>query len=155
MEDRIQALVTKHNLLPHPEGGWYVETFRSDETGEFTQGKRNLATSILFLLTDKNCSRFHSIQSDELWFFHEGNDFTVHSLNENGYMKITLGNSLSATPQALVKAKTIFGSSVENGYALVSCVVTPGFDFNDFKLYSKEELLAIHPSHETIITQLT
>ncbi len=155
MEERIQFLIEKNNMLPHPEGGWYVETYRANETGEFAQGKRNIATAILFLLTDKNCSRFHSIQSDELWFFHEGNDFTVHSLNDQGYSTILLGNGTNATAQGLVKAHTIFGSTVEKGYALVSCVVSPGFDFNDFRLYSKNELLALHPKEVAIIARLT
>lgn len=68
-QNRINFLVKSLNLLPHPEGGFYKETFRSVEGIETEQGERNLCTSIFFLLTSKNVSRFHRIKSDELWFF--------------------------------------------------------------------------------------
>jgi len=157
---RINFLVKSLNLLPHPEGGFYKETFRSAEGIETEQGERNLCTSIFFLLTSENVSRFHRIKSDELWFFHEGSPLTVHTLGENGYESLSLGLShldSDCLPQQLVKANTIFGSTVDqpNSYSLVSCVVAPGFDFRDFELFKTKDILPFFPQAETIIRRLT
>ena len=159
-QNRINFLVKSLNLLPHPEGGFYKETFRSADGIETEQGERNLCTSIFFLLTSENVSKFHRIKSDELWFFHEGSPLTVHTLGENGYESLSLGLSdldSDCLPQQLVKANTIFGSSVDppESYSLVSCVVTPGFDFRDFELFQVNELLPLFPQAETIIRRLT
>lgn len=159
-QNRINFLVKSLNLLPHPEGGFYKETFRSADGIETEQGERNLCTSIFFLLTSENVSKFHRIKSDELWFFHEGSPLTVHTLGENGYESLSLGLSYvdsNCLPQQLVKANTIFGSSVDQpeSYSLVSCVVTPGFDFQDFELFESKDLLPLFPQAETIIRRLT
>ncbi|MDI1321677.1 MAG: cupin domain-containing protein [Algoriphagus sp.] len=159
-QSRIDFLVKSLNLLPHPEGGFYKETFRSVESIETVQGERNLFTSILFLLTSENVSRFHRIKSDELWFFHEGSPLTVHTLGETGYGSLSLGLSSSGSgclPQQLVKANTIFGSTVDQpeSYSLVSCVVAPGFDFRDFELFETKDLLPLFPKAEAIIRRLT
>lgn len=159
-QNRINFLVKSLNLLPHPEGGFYKETFRSADGIETEQGERNLCTSIFFLLTSENVSKFHRIKSDELWFFHEGSPLTVHTLGENGYESLSLGLSdldSDCLPQQLVKANTIFGSSVDQpeSYSLVSCVVTPGFDFQDFELFESKDLLPLFPQAETIIRRLT
>ncbi len=79
-QNKIKFLVKSLNLLPHPEGGFYKEIFRSPEGFETEHGERNLCTSIFFLLTSENVSRFHRIKSDELWFFYEGSPLTVHTL---------------------------------------------------------------------------
>jgi uncharacterized protein len=154
-KERVRQLIEEYKLQPHPEGGWYKETYRSEGSNVYDHGQRSHATGILFLLTEENCSCFHSIQSDELWFFHEGNPFTVHTLSNGNYSKMVLGNTSDSAYQGLVPAKTIFGSNVEKGYAFVSCVVAPGFDFEDFKLFSKEELMVEYAQFEKIITQLT
>lgn len=159
-QNRINFLVKTLNLLPHPEGGFYKETFRSIESIETEQGQRNLCTSIFFLLTSENVSRFHRIKSDELWFFHEGSPLTVHTLGESGYESLSLGlpdSSSDCLPQQLVKANSIFGSTVDQpeSYSLVSCVVTPGFDFRDFELFSLKNLLLQFPENEEIIRRLT
>ena len=155
MQNQIQQLIKKFNLLPHPEGGWYTETYRSKEN----VGDRSLLTSIYFLLTSDNVSRFHRIKSDELWYFHQGSAVTVHTLNENGHTAHQLGNDIEngEQPYLLVKANTIFGSSLDapESYALVSCAVAPGFDFRDFELFTKEELLKDYQEHEEVIDRLT
>ncbi|WP_339697844.1 cupin domain-containing protein [Algoriphagus aquimarinus] len=157
---RIDYLVKSLHLLPHPEGGFYRETYRSSETLNTEYGSRNLATSIYFLLTSADVSRFHRIKSDELWFFHEGSALTIHLLNETGHKKLKLGLSNENAEQLhyqLVTANSIFGSTVDNqdSYALVSCVVAPGFDFTDFELFEKETLLEKYPSAIDIISRLT
>ena len=157
LQNEIQALIDTLQLQPHPEGGFYVEMYRSEE---YIPGKeRSLLTSIYFLLTSGNVSRFHRIKSDELWYFHQGNAVTVHTLDENGHKSHLLGNNIlgDEKPYLLVPANTIFGSclSVENGYALVSCAVAPGFDFSDFELFTAEDLIAAYPNDTEIIYRLT
>ncbi|WP_425636455.1 cupin domain-containing protein [Algoriphagus yeomjeoni] len=158
--ERVAFLVDKLNLSPHPEGGFYSETYRSDVNIGTNSGKRNLTTAIYFLLTSENVSKFHRIKSDELWFFHEGSTLTVHKLTEKGHKQLSLGIPASANntaPQHLVEANTIFGSSVDepNSYALVSCVVSPGFDFADFELFEAKDLLEKYPEASSIIKKLT
>lgn len=157
MQNEIQRIVKSLNLLPHPEGGFYAETYRS---AELIPGKeRNLMTAIYFLLTSDNVSRFHRIKSDELWFFHGGSPLSVHTLDQNGHTEHAVGSNPEKGEQLqlLVPKDTIFGSSVKaaNSYSLVSCVVAPGFDFADFELFTKEQLLPLFPDCEEIISRLT
>ncbi|HAJ69954.1 MAG: cupin domain-containing protein [Alkalibacterium sp.] len=145
------------DLIPHPEGGYFRQTDLSQEKYTANGSESALYTNIYFLLTEESPSHFHKLVSDELWFYHAGNPLTVHSLLSNGtYKKTTLslesnkGHHLHHT----VPAGVIFGSTVEAGYALVSCTVVPGFDFSDFKLYTKKELLNHYPKHSDIINRL-
>ncbi|WP_368645542.1 cupin domain-containing protein [Alkalibacterium putridalgicola] len=149
--------ISELNLEPHPEDGYFRQTELSDETYEKNGKDFALYTSIYFLLTTDSPSHFHRLVSDEMWFYHAGHPLTVHSLLPDGsYKKTTLsldieqGHHLHHT----VPAGTIFGSTVETGYALVSCTVVPGFDFSDFRLFTKKELLEKYPEHSTIIKRL-
>lgn len=157
--ERIQQLVSELQLLPHPEGGFYKETYRSIDLVKTPNGERNICTVIYFLLTSENVSKFHRIKSDEHWFWHEGSPLTIHILDQKGHQKLLLGpiNGPGSQPQHMVQAEKIFGSTVDekDGFALVSCVVAPGFDFEDFELFRKEELLHDYPDHEAIISRLT
>lgn len=151
----IQQLIQNFDLIPHPEGGFYKETYRSD----LTVGNRKLMTAIYFLLTSENVSNFHRIKSDELWFHHAGSPLIVHTLSSAGHQENLVGNPLipNMATQFLVEKDTIFGSTVleENSYSFVSCVVAPGFDFEDFELFTSEELLTEFPSESDIISRLT
>lgn len=143
-------------LIAHPEGGYYKETFTSSDR---TSGNRNLFTSIYFLLHSHDVSRFHRLKSDELWYFHSGSSLTVHIIDENGhYFEKKLGLNLeeNEVPQVLVPKNSIFGSSVtgENTYSLVGCMVSPGFLFEEFELFTKKELLMKYPQHSDIIEKL-
>lgn len=155
--EEINTIIQSLDLKPHPEGGFYREVFRSEET--VNEGERNLMTSIYFLLTSENVSRFHRIKSDELWFHHGGSPLIVHILDAGGYHKHIVGNKLESDiqPQFLVPKNTVFGSTVleKNSYSLVSCVVAPGFDFADFELFTPEELLNIYPDHAEIIQKMS
>ncbi|MCH6232390.1 cupin domain-containing protein [Cognataquiflexum rubidum] len=157
MNTRIQELVEKLHLKAHPEGGYYSETYRSDL--EAAGAERSLATCTYFLMTSDNVSKFHSIAGDEIWFYHEGSPLTVHILSEKGYEKLLVGplDHQGHRPQQLVPPGVIFGSTVEqpDSYSLVSCMVAPGFDFRDFRLYSADELLAKWPEAKEIIGRLT
>ncbi|MFN5910739.1 MAG: cupin domain-containing protein [Bacteroidota bacterium] len=157
MEKEIQHIIQTLGLQPHPEGGFYGETYRSEMTLDGLE--RNLLTSIYFLITAGNVSRFHRIKSDELWYFHTGNAVVVHTLDENGHRELLLGNELDKgeRPYLLVPSGKLFGSTLrsQEGYALVSCAVAPGFDFKDFELPSRGDLLHQYPDHSVIIEKLT
>jgi predicted cupin superfamily sugar epimerase len=156
MKARITELVESLELKPHPEGGFYKETYRSVLKN---QEEQSLMTSIYFLLTSDSPSHFHRIQSDEHWYFHEGNPLSIHLLTDKGLETTQPGLDLAKnqTPHALVEGNTIFGSEIQaaDGYALVSCVVSPGFDFSTFELFTKEDLLPKFSAHKTLIERLT
>lgn len=143
-------------LEPHSEGGFFSSTFSSAET---INGDRSLYTSIYFLLRSEDVSHFHQLKSDELWYFHEGSPLTIYMIHENGvYEEVHLGLNIEKgeVPQAMVPKNTIFGSSVlqKDAYSLVGCMVSPGFDYADFKLYTQDELLSKYPQHKDIILKL-
>ncbi len=156
LNKEIKLLIEQLDLKPHPEGGFYKETYRSIEQ---TSGNRSLMTSIYFLLTSQHVSHFHRIKSDEHWYFHAGSALTIHLLNENGHVELKLGSGLDKGESFhhLVPKNTIFGSSIdsENAYALVSCAVAPGFDFQDFELLDSRYLLERFPTENEIIKKLT
>ena len=153
----INSIINKLKLEPHPEGGFYSETYRSDIT--IPGRDRQLMTSIYFLLSSENVSRFHRIKSDELWFYHAGSPLVVHTLANGTHKETIVGSNIidNELPYFLVPKDTIFGSTVlnKNSYSLVSCVVSPGFDFKDFELFSEEQLLVDFPDHQDIIKKLT
>ncbi|HYK74110.1 MAG TPA: cupin domain-containing protein [Pseudoneobacillus sp.] len=153
-----QYWITNLGLSPHPEGGFYKSTYASDV---LIPGKseRKLFTSIYFLLSSNDISHFHRLKSDELWYYHGGSSLTVHLIDESGeYKELKLGLNLEKgeVPQVLVPKNTIFGSSVhdEDSFSLVGCMVSPGFDFEDFELFEQEELLKMYPQHEEIIKKM-
>jgi predicted cupin superfamily sugar epimerase len=154
---RAQELIDQLDLLPHPEGGFYRETYRSEATLNGTE--RQLMTSIYFLLTGQNFSRFHRITSDETWYFHEGSTLLVHTIDGDTHTAHHLGlaNEAGNQPFLIVKGGTIFGSEVKDreGYALVSCAVAPGFDFADFELFTASDLLPRYPQLQEIILKMT
>jgi predicted cupin superfamily sugar epimerase len=154
---KAQQLIDSLGLELHPEGGFFKETYRSAH--QLAHQDRQLMTSIYFLLTDTAISRFHRITADECWYFHTGTPIIVHTLDEKGHTEFILGNDLSngQLPFYLVKGGTIFGSSVlgDEGYALVSCAVAPGFDFRDFELFGADDLLPEFPDCGEIIRKLT
>jgi len=123
-----QSYITKLNLQPHPEGGWYSETYRT----ESVSGERAASTGIYFLLSSDNVSNFHRIDADEMWHFYVGDPLTVHMIDADGrYSTHLIGADLGAGHvfQAVVPAGVWFGASVERegGFALVGCTVAPGF----------------------------
>jgi len=162
-----EALIKTLNLKKHPEGGYYKETYKSDELikqaslPERFHGDRSFSTAIYFLLTKKDISAFHKIKQDELWHFYYGDPLTIHMINQEGvYSYIKLGQNLieGETLQAVVKAGTYFGAEVNNKtnyYSLAGCTVAPGFNFADFEMPARKKLLDLFPEHEEIIIKLT
>jgi predicted cupin superfamily sugar epimerase len=155
-----KELIEKLSLKKHPEGGYYKETYRSSESLLLSNDKnRNLCTAIFFLLENDDKSHFHRIQSDELWFFHQGQPLEIVSIQHNRIQPILLGNDLSQNelPQAIIPANTWFASKVQrgSGYSLVSCTVSPGFDFADFEMAKREDLMRQYPQLESWIVEFT
>ena len=157
-----QEYVELLGLEPHPEGGYYKETYRGDTEVLVTDfdGSRNVSTGIYYLLEDGSFSAFHRIKSDEMWHFYDGTGLSVYMIGENGELEILrLGRNIvkGETLQAVVPAGRWFASRVENenGFALVGCTVSPGFDFNDFEMANREELMSEYPLHSEVIKSLT
>ncbi len=153
--------IEKLNLLPHPEGGFYRQICQSDETISFPRydGQRLLWTSIYFLLRDGEVSHLHRLKSDELWYFHGGSALSIYIIDEQNNLQVRrLGLNVDngEEPQILVPRGTIFGSKMNNpGFSLVGCMVAPGFDFHDFELIYRDDIIDKFPQHKDLITELT
>ncbi|WP_027964967.1 cupin domain-containing protein [Halalkalibacillus halophilus] len=160
-----EVLIDKLQLEPHPEGGFYNVTHVSEqkiknESSQTEDQERALFTSIYFLLRSEDRSHFHRLKSDELWYYHGGSSLTVHMIGLDGSYetkKVGMDVVNGEHPQVLVPKGTIFGSTVDDPetFSLVGCMVAPGFDFNDFELFSEKDLLETYPQHEKIIKYLT
>ena len=167
MENSINQWVEKLQLLPHPEGGFYKENYRSSEyiTSDCLPkrfaGSRPFSTAIYFLITAGNFSAFHRIKSDECWHFYAGDPLWVHLIDDatGAYSKIALGNELtgSGVLQAVVPAGYWFASETQPGgsFSLVGCTVAPGFDFADFELADRNVLKATSPHQAELVERLT
>ena len=166
MEQKVFDLITQLKLSPHPEGGYFKETYRSKEEikeeclGDQYKGKRNHATCIYFLLTSTMFSAFHRIHQDEIWHFYDGSPLLLHIISPKGkYSAYIVGNNVSSNqkPQVIVPGGSWFAANVigDNSYSLVGCTVSPGFDFLDFDLANRNELITSFPQHKKLITELT
>ena len=153
---RVKTLIKELDLLPHPEGGYYRETYRSSV---LVEGERSVSTMIYFLLTSDDRSSFHRIDTDEGWHHYEGDTIRIHILDQDDHRWVDVGRfEKEVTPQALIPAGLWFGAEVlpgSHGYALVGCTVAPGFEFSHFQLAEKDELMMKTPEHKSIIEQLT
>ncbi|MCB0795913.1 MAG: cupin domain-containing protein [Flavobacteriales bacterium] len=160
MNGHVKDLIEHLALLSHPEGGFYRETYRAAGSVPFEGGTRSWCTGIYFLLTAEHVSHLHRIRQDEMWHFYAGDGLTVHELLPDGsYQRTAIGTDFAEgqVPQHVVPAGHWFGATVDapDGYALVGCTVSPGFDFQDFELAEREEMLRQFPQHEEIIRRLT
>lgn len=156
--DRLQ-------LAPHPEGGFYKETYRSTETVTHEglphrfAGPRHFSTAIFFLLRSVDRSRFHKIKSDEIWHYHAGTSLKLFVLHSKNLSVHTLGPDpdKGESLQVVIPANCWFGAKVEqpDSYTLAGCTVAPGFDFQDFELAETESLAREFPGHRELIQLLT
>jgi uncharacterized protein len=158
--------IDRLDLRRHPEGGWFRETYRSDEQiaraalpSRFS-GDRAFSTAIYFLLEGTDFSALHRIHQDEVWHFYDGAGVTVHVIDSEGrYTPLRVGGDWGAgdRPQAVVKAGCLFGTTVNGprSFALCGCTVAPGFDFADFAMPGRDELLRRYPQHGPLIERLT
>ena len=146
-------------LEQHIEGGAFVNTYASDYSITDRNGnQRPSSTSIYFLIDEGDFSAFHRLQSDEIWYYHYGSSFTIAAIDLEGTLHLfKLGPNLVAGEQLQITVPRgwIFGSYVETGFGVCGCMVTPGFDFADFELFTAATLLEKYPQHHTIIKKLT
>jgi predicted cupin superfamily sugar epimerase len=124
-----QALVARLGLAPHPEGGWYRETWRAGQDS----GARSPGTAILYLLEAGGRSHWHTVDADELWLWHAGAPLALlTAVDATAPVERRLLDGLD--PQGLVPTGHWQAAEANDGWVLVSCVVVPGFDFAGFAL---------------------
>lgn len=163
-DSTADRLIKALDLQPHPEGGYFRETYRSAETVQCGDGRqRSASTAIYYMLRASDFSAWHRIRSDELWHFHAGTPLDVHVLSGDGNLVThRLGNPLEhqgAVFQAMVPASHWFAAErVPSGppdFSLLGCTVAPGFEFSEFELAEAPELVAIFPRQASLIHRLS
>lgn len=161
----VTILIQRYGLEPHPEGGWFKQTYKSNEQiaaealpKRFGAG-RVFSTVIYFLLEKENFSAFHRIKSDECWHFYAGDPLLIYIIEQTGELKvISLGSEheQGQSFQYVVPANCWFASrpAPESEYCFVGCTVSPGFEFEDFELANETELSLMYPQHKSVIIEL-
>jgi len=152
-------------LKPHPEGGHFTELFRStlSVSSAAHPGVRAASTAIYFLLKQGEFSALHRVRSDEVWHHYAGDAIELHAFDEAGHTLRRLGSDLAGgeRPVAVIPtgvwqaARIVDGAGPRHGYALCGCTVSPGFDFADFELPSREEMLTKLAMHSEWVRALT
>ena len=157
MHPEVERLIVALRLQPHPEGGWYRETFRSSEQVTTSRGTvRSAATSIFFLLATGIFSAFHRLAADETWHFYRGDAVTIEEIEPSGrHERRVLG--IDDALQTTIPSGTYFAAHVDapDGYALCGCDVAPGFEFADFQLTTRSMLTAAYPHLGPLIAAYT
>jgi hypothetical protein len=160
MRTQTAAFWINHlQLQPHPEGGYYKEVFRSRQAviRDGSADLKQALTSIYYLLEGTDYSGFHRIASDELWYFHKGSPLNVHIIDEAGtHTAHELSDTGSGKLSLAVKAGLWFASAIPSGkgFTLVSCAVAPGFEFSEFEMAKKSDMLAQYPQHAHLLEKL-
>ncbi len=167
MEKDITAdfFIKKYKLQPHHEGGYYAEIFRSDNkvmvSKEYASDERSALTSIYFLLPSNSFSAWHRVKSDEVWIYNHGCPMTILTLGNNAKLESQiLGNPVLHTDaqyQITVPRNTWFCAYLNElqHFSLISCIVGPGFDFADFELADRQQLIQAFPQQQKIIEKYT
>ena len=161
----IQQLIQQYNLQPHPEGGWYKETYKSSEyiaanaLPERFDGSRTFSTAIYFLLEQGNFSAFHRIKSDECWHFYAGDCLQIYIIQLYGTLDIIeLGNNIKKGQlfQYVVPAICWFASrpALGSSFCFVGYTVAAGFDFADFEVADAINLSAWYLQHKSFSEEL-
>jgi predicted cupin superfamily sugar epimerase len=163
---KINLYINTLSLQEHPEGGYYARTYeskdriRKDALPDSFSGDRAISSSIYFLLKGNQFSAFHRIKSDELWHHYDGCGLCIYVIHPDGRGEsLMLGKELDQgfRFQHVVPAGTWFASKPveENGFSLCGCTVAPGFDFADFEMAEKTELMMAYPQHKKWIDILS
>ncbi|AYL96128.1 cupin domain-containing protein [Mucilaginibacter celer] len=147
------------NLLPHPEGGHYKETFRSGQEVSRVGAAdvKQACTSIYYLLENNDFSGFHRIASDEIWYFHKGAPLLIHVIDLDGNLTShELSDLDTGSFSVMVKAGLWFAAEIKTGegFTLVSCAVAPGFDFSEFEMAKRDELVKKYPQHMDLLRRM-
>jgi len=158
-DNEITRLKDFYDLQPHPEGGYYKESYRSEDSVKNLEGDdRAASTAIFFLVTKESVSRLHKIKSDEMWHFYKGCPLCVIEMdtNKKTFKRTVLGHDESKGEllQYVVPKGTWFGcypltEGHTSNFCLVGCTVAPGFDFADFQLADRKELLELYKGDES------
>jgi hypothetical protein len=154
----VHELIEHYRLSPHPEGGYFRETYRA---GAMVPGTtRSLSTAIYYLLPAGQRSLLHKIGADEVWHFYLGDPLLVVELQPLGPAKITrLGpdHRNGEQLQHVVPAGTWFGAmpAPASKFSFVGCTVSPGFEFSDFQLGTRDELLSQFSECREAVLSLT
>lgn len=150
-ESDFQRIIELLDLAPHPEGGFYRETFRAP-------GTPAPSTAIYFLLPAGTFSAFHRIRSDEVWHHYDGDPLELHVVDGDHHERVVLGRDLAAgqRPQHVVPAGA-WQAAIPLGsrWTLCGCTVAPGFEFAEFELPARDALLARLPGHEALVRRFT
>jgi predicted cupin superfamily sugar epimerase len=164
MASEADSIIAQLALTPHPEGGYYAETFRSpiEIKSAGHDGRRAASTAIYFLLRAGEFSALHRVRSDEVWHHYAGDPVELVLLHDDGRSEhVALGSELArgSRPQWVVPANQWQAARVReggaHGYALCGCTVAPGFEFRDFTMPSRAELSALYPAQASLICELT
>ena len=138
VQSGAQAIIDQLGLLPHPEGGWYRETWRAEAAG----GERASATAIYFLLEESQQSHWHRVDAAELWLWHAGSPLALRSAASDAgpVAEARLGPHIIAgeRPQQLIAAGHWQAAQADRGWVLVSCIVSPAFEFAGFELAAED-----------------
>ncbi len=164
--NKADIYIEKLKLVPHPEGGYFREIYRSDEVlkGEDLprryKGSRAFSTSIYFLLKGEQKSLLHKLKSDEIWHFYDGSSVKLYMIDSDDKLSVKLlGRNIDAKEsiQFVIKRGYWFCAEVsdENSFSLFGCTVAPGFNFSDFELGDSKELLKLYPQHKKLVKKFT
>lgn len=160
---RAQTLIQKLNLQPHPERGYFAETYRSPNNVQSGahNGVRSASTAIYFLITAEHGATYlHRLLSDEVFHLYEGGPLEVLMLYPDGRGEVRrLGTNLEAgeRPQIVIPAGTWFGTALpsEAEHCLFGCTVAPGFEFGDFELAEGPELAQMYSDFAALIARMS
>jgi predicted cupin superfamily sugar epimerase len=142
----VTQWIAELGLSPHPEGGWFRETFRSKEIIATARGPRSAGTMILYALPARGFSAWHRVTSDELWTWHGGEPATVYQVLDGRLVATILGPPGQGRPQMLVPGGVWQATEASSqGPTLFGCAVIPGFSFDDFSFGDDVEILEVLP----------
>ncbi len=158
--------IERLELAEHPEGGYFRQVYKSREqvSGDCLSGRyggpRSLSSCIYYLLKGSQFSALHRLKSDEIWHFHAGSPLTLFVIDRDGVLtrrKLGTDPDGGEAFHGVIKAGGWFGATVDDprSYSLVGCTVAPGFEYDDFELGGRDELLRRYPLHADVIERLT
>lgn len=167
LTNETKKIITNLNLQAHPEGGYFAQFYKSNDLikpcdkNRYQDENRSAGTSIYYLLNQHDFSAWHKLKSDEIWHYYKGSAVKLYVINAEGKLSMNiLGDPFmaeNASFQVLIKAGDWFAAENidKSTYSLVGCTVSPGFEYNDFHLANRKDLVAEFPQHEKIINQFT
>lgn len=159
MNAEATRLIAELGLKPHPEGGWFSETWRAATRVDCApRGVRAAGTAIYYLLADGARSRLHRLAGDEVWHHYRGDPVDLHVFDGAGHRRLRLGDPVAPVPswQTVVPAGAVFGAelTVAGGWALLGCTLAPGFDPDDFAWADADDLCRRFPAAVATVARL-